>query len=433
MADQHRLSFLILLVALILGCRKDKDSEPPKAIFLQPVEGFSVNIPDTIAVVVAVSDDRLVESLTVLVANMDGVPIAPAVVVSVGAREQTIHIDLPLTDERIESGGYVLTARANDGSQDGRAFRGLVVQAAPLRVRSTFLVPPPSQSPPFILTRIDSSGAPSTFVTLDELGGATLDREYLYTAGTAMSPLRRWNLNSGGPSILASNPGTGSTAVPYFLGLVRDPVDGRIYVGTQDRQLLGFSISGVQVFSANTLIGFRSEATAVVGDNLISSAYNPVLQQRMLVQHAYSSGVLLSQWPSSVAPIGLSERDASHLLLFGNTAEGGAIQEINVLQGGVFTMREFPGEPIQCVTRLAPGTYALGFASGVRRFDYQSNAVVPLASGMNAACLTFNPVSGALLVGSGSSLIELDPLTGATGAPWIAPHDIGAIHLQLNR
>lgn len=433
MADQHRLSFLILLVALLLGCRKDKDSEPPRAIFLQPAEGFSVSIPDTIAVVVAVSDDHRVESLTILVADGNGVPIAPAVVVSVGAREQTVHIELPLTDERIETGGYLLIARATDGGQDGRAFRNLVVQAAPLRVRSTFLVPPPSQSPPFTVTRLDSTGVPSAFVTLDELAGAALDRDYLYTAGSMMLPLRRWNLENTSMSTMVGNPGTGNPTVPYFHGLVRDPLDGRIYIGTQDGQLLGFAPSGGQAFSATTLAGYRSEATAVVGDNLISSAYSPVLQQRVLVRHAYSSGVVLSQWPTTLAPVGLFERNPSQLLLFGNSVDGGVIQDINVDQGGVFTMREFAGEPIQCATRLAQGVYALGFATGVRRFEYQTNAVVTLTSGLNASCVTYNPVSGALLVGSGSNLIEVDPLTGTSGNPWVAPHAIGAVFLQMNR
>lgn len=433
MLDQHRLPVLILIVALLLGCRKDKDSAPPTVVFLQPGDGSSVSVPDTIAVSLAVSDDRLVESLSVLVADVNGVPISASVVVPVNERERTVHIDLPLLDERIESGTYVLTASASDGNQDGRAFRSLVVQAAPLRVRSTFLIPPASQSSPFIVTRIDSVGSSSSFASLNELAGTAIDRDHLYTAGTATHALLRWDLRTGNSSTLAANPGTGNQAVTYFHGLASDPADGRVYVGTHDGRVLGFASSGTQTFTSTAPGGYRSEATVVVGENLISAAYNQVSQQRALVRHAYSSGVVLSQFATSLAPIGLFERNQDHLLLFGNTALGGAIHDVHAVQGGTFIMREFPGEAIQCVARIAPGVYALGFASGIRRFSYQNNSVVTLSAGLDAACLTFNPVSGALLVGSGSNLIEMDPNTGAAGNPWVAPNDIGSILLQLNR
>lgn len=430
MRFQHRALVAACLALLGHACRKDKDSQPPTVRITAPGAGFSVGIPGSIAVGVAVSDDRRVERLSVLVADADGVPIAAPVALSVNATSRELIVDLPLSDERIPSGQYVLTAVATDGANTARDFLPITVQAAPLRVRSTYLVPPPGQAAPFTITRIDSAGGISPFVTLGELQAAACDLDHLYTAGTATEPLRRWRLSSGGAQVAVENP---AQHPAFFSSLRRDPADGRIYACTADGLVRGFAGSGLQAFSGAEPTGFYCEATARMGGFLFCAAYNPVSQQRLLVKHGYASGERLAQFPLAAAPVALWERDAQHLLLFGNTPSGGVVLDISAEQGGAWEVRAFPGEPIRCVERFAPGRFVIGFDAGLRRFDYQAASATTIVAGLAASGLTFDPVSGAMLAAAGSSVIAFDPLTGAIATSQTAPHPVGAILLRFNR
>lgn len=427
---QQSLLVAACAAALALGCRKDKDSEPPTVRITAPGTGFSVNIPDTIAVGVAVSDNERVKSLSVLLTDASGVPIAAPVVVPVDAPSRQLIIDLPLADERIASGPYILTAVADDGANTARDFLTITVQAAPLRLRALYLVPPPSQPPPYAITRIDSAGAASTFIAVNELAAAAIDLDHLYTCGTASEPLRRWGLGSGNASVLALN---AATHPAFFSALRRDPADGRLYACTADGQVRGYNASGSQVFSAALPPGFIGEATAVVGGHLICAALHPPTQQRLLVKHGYATGARLAEFNLAAAPVEVFARGGQHALLFGNDANGGIIAEVNTELGGAFEMRTFPGEPIRCVARFDEGRYALGFSSGIRRFDYQSNTVTTIVPGIGPSGLTFDPVSGAVLAAHDAQLTAFHPVTGVITSTQAAPHPVGKVLLQLNR
>lgn len=427
---QQSLLVAACAAAITLGCRKDKDSEPPAVRITAPGAGFSVNIPDTITVGVAVSDNERVKSLSVLLTDASGVPIAAPVAVPVDAPSRQLTIGLPLTDERIASGTYILTAVADDGANTARDFLSITVQAAPLRLRALYLVPPPSQPPPCIITQIDSTGSASAFITLNELAAAAIDLDHLYTCGTASEPLRRWGLGSGNAMVLAPN---AATHPNYFSALRLDPADGRLYACTADGLVRGFNASGSLVFSAALSPGFIGEATAAVGGNLICAAVHPATQQRLLVKHGYATGARLAEFSLAAAPVELFARGEQHVLLFGNNAEGGVILEVNTELGGSFAMRAFPGEALACVARFAEGRYVLGFASGIRRFDYQSNAVTTIVPGIGPSGLTFDPVSGAVLAAHGAQVTAFHPVTGVITSTQSAPHPVGRVLLRLNR
>jgi len=431
--DQQCLLVWGCAALLTLGCRKDKPSDPPTVRILQPGAGYSVAVPDTIAVSVSVSDDRLVERVTVLVADPNGVPLTPAVTASVQAGSATVALDLPVLDEAIATGSYVLTAIASDGQADARAFLGITVQAAPLRVRAMYLLPPVDGAGPYPVTRRDSAGGLALFTTLSELGGAALAGSTLFTHGALTGPLQRWDLGTAAGSVLVQNPGPGAGGQLYFNGLAADPADGRVYVGTSDGLVRGFAPNGPQLFNGATPAGFVSESTVVVGAFLVSAVVNPVTQQRALVQHGYASGAVFAQFPSAVDPVALFAIDDERLLLMGNAPAGAVIREVNVQLGGSSTVREFPGQVLRCAARASPDRFILALSTGVSRFDRAANAVVPLAPGLDANALAYDPVAGTVAAAVGATVQPLDPVSGMLGPSWTAPHPVGAILLQLNR
>jgi len=429
---RYQQCMLVAASAAVLawGCRKDKDSTPPMVRITSPGAGFSVGIPDTLTVGLVVSDDMGVQSVSVLVADVNGVPVSPSVSVTINARSSDFSIDLPLLSERIESGPYVLTAIASDGTNDARDFLSITVQAAPLRIRSMFLVPPATGPAPCTITRIDSVGNASVFVSLSELSGAAIGLDHIFTAGAATAPLERRRIATGAVNPIMPNPGLWPH---YFTCLSRDTQAGRVFACGSDGVVRGFTLDGAPAFTATLPVGYAGDAVADIGDAVVCAAYDPVAQHSSLLRMGGSSGAVLAQFNSDARAVALFAVDAQRFLLFGNTAAGGVIQELSATLGGAFTMRVFPGDAMQCAARVNGGLFAVGLASGVHRFDYPTAAATPLLQGLSAQGLTYDPVSGAVIAASGSVATAFDPLLGTVVSMQSATHPIGQVLLQLNR
>ncbi len=430
MRYQQCLMAAALVSMLAPGCRKDKDSTPPSVRILAPGAGFQVSIPDTFTVGVAVSDDRSVESITVFVADADGVPIAPVVVMSLGSASAELDVDLAVTDERIASGQYFITVRASDGVHDARAFQAITVHAAPLRVRSTFLIPPGSGAPPFTISRIDSTGGVSVFAAVQQLGQAVIGLDHLFVSGTSSAPLNRVRISTGSVESIMANPGSWSA---YFTCLARDPDDGRIYACGADGAVKGFTTDGATTLSAVLPAGYHGEAMAVVGNSVVCAAVEPVSQQRKVFRLGYSSGAVLGQVNAPSRAVAMFAVDDDRVLVFGNSAADGVVHELSLGSGGSVQLRAFNTDALRCVERASTGVFILGLASGVHRFDQQTAAATSIIPGLVVDGLTFDPVSGTTHAAGGSTITVFNTMTGAVLNTQAAPHAAAKVLFQTNR
>lgn len=433
MRDQQWALLLAVLGVFSSGCRKDKDEKPPVVRILSPTNGHSLTVRETISVRVEVSDDHTVESVVVSVIDAQGVPIAAAASAQVNASSAVLDLSLVVSNERIATGQYTLVARASDGENDGRAFLDVLVNAAPLRLRSVFILPRTSDPAPYTVTRIDSTGALSTWTVLSELACAAITPDNLYTAGSASQPVMRWSFDPIQSTTLFPNQNPVGINEPYFYGTTIDPADGRLYSGTRDGIIRGFGVQGSQTFTATTTSGSRSTLTTVVGDKLASHVVTPSTGERKLLTYAYSSGALLGQFQSDIEAIGAFRRTDQWLLVMGNRNGDGVIVERNVDVGGTIDVLTLPGDPIRKAIRLNESTYILGLTTGLARFSQPSNTLVTIAPGLVVDALAVDPTSGHVLAGSGDQLLEVDPNSGAVITTRTMPSSIGYILPLLNR
>ncbi|MBK8499513.1 MAG: hypothetical protein IPL52_12030 [Flavobacteriales bacterium] len=433
MRDQQWAWFVGCSVLLMGACRKDKDDTAPTVHILYPAAGSTVNVPDTITIGVHVEDNEGVEQLTVMLTDSEGLPVGPIALLDIHSASAQVQVELAITSERLESGNYQVIARASDGENDGRAFLDLWLLGAPLRLRSIFLVPPAASSPPYTITRIDSTGALSTWATTSELGGTAIDLDHIYLAGESTQPLVRRRISNGSSTTLLANEGVPGAPLPFFHGLDANGHDSRTYVGTVTGALRGFNAQGNGVFNATSPIGTYSELSAVIGNYVVSIARNAVLGTRQTINYAHNSGATLGQFPFDLTPVALHTSGGDHLLAFGNRNGDGVIQERNVEAGGVYEMQVLSGTEIGSVARVDEYTFAVATESGVLRFERPGNSIQLLAPLPGAGAIVFDKTSGSLLVGVGDQLIRIDPSTGVQLDVLTAPTAIGGILLQSNR
>lgn len=428
-----RILALLSLLSLLGGCRKEKDVDPPRVAILLPGNGMSLQVPDTLLVQVEVSDEREVKSLSISLLDQNGVPVAKPITVAVNSESAVITRELAITNERLPSGTYTLSAVASDGENRSSAFRNIQVQAAPLRLRALFIAAPTGSTGTTSITRIDSAGALSEYLTLSEFGGAAIDPTRLYLAGTFTQALVGIPQTDGVNPITVPNQGPAGTSAPFFRGLKVDPADGRFYFGTNDGFIRGLRDNGSVAFVGQSPVGSHSVTTAVVGDRLVSIVRFVALSEFRQVNHAYSSGVVLNQFPVDLEPVFLLARAPQQMLIFGNRNGNGVVQERNVVQGGSFDLRVFSEGPISAVVALDESTAIVAIPGRLVRYSALANSIVVLAQGFTAQALAYENATGALYVGVGNTLFTVDPQTGAQGTTATLPHEVGSILPLLNR
>lgn len=414
-----------------LSCKKDKDETPPVVDILSPSSGATFTIPDTIVVRVQVSDDRSVESLTVELLDPSGSIVASGGSRTIDAASGTCDLALVLTDERTLGGDHTIAARARDGNNDARDFVEVNILEAPLRLRSLFLAPPFSLESTTI-TRIDSTGAVSTFATVVDFNGIAVDgnTQHLFVAGSRYAPLQAFPTANNALPWQVNAPG--SDQPEQFTAVVVDPTDRHLYYATRDGFIRGWTGEGLQRFTAECLPDHRCEAIVVM-ENEVATWQRAIVGGASRIVTYTQAGTVFEQLPVQHERIALFNRSGSSLLHFANAQGEGLIEDINITAGGSPDIRTFPGEAIRAVVRVNPNQYIVALTNRLVRFDRPSQTIAPLASGISADALAYEEATGSLYIASGSTLITMDANTGTIVATASFGFTIGHILPLLNR
>ncbi|MCB0817961.1 MAG: hypothetical protein KDB77_10650, partial [Flavobacteriales bacterium] len=221
----------VLMVLLLVGCRKEEPNDPPQVLILQPSDNFSIQVPDTLSVQASLTDAQGLTGVTIQLLDANGVPVVPSVSLAISGTSFDLQRAFPVIDEGLASGPYSLAVRATDGNEQGSDFRSINVSAAPLRLRAVFAVHA-VQGGSVPVTRIDSVFQAAAFGTYPgDLAQATLasDPRLLYLAGAQNAPLRAIDLLNGNERWSVSN--QNMLGSPFFTALHQGS-DGRIYHAT---------------------------------------------------------------------------------------------------------------------------------------------------------------------------------------------------------
>lgn len=423
----------LALLLLLAACRKEEDQDRPQVRILEPAGSITLNVPDTLLVRVEVQDERIVERVTIALTDANGVPVAPPVQATVNQPSAVVVRELPVTNEFLATGSYTLSVTASDGANEGRAFRSVDLQAAPLRLRALYVTPPAGHPPPVTVWRVDSTGALAEYRSLSEFGGAAIDARRLYLCGTVVQPTVGLPQAAGVGALTIPNEGPAGGTIPFFHGPTIDPSDGRFYLASQDGFIRGYGSGGPQTFTAISPPDVRSRHTAVAGGRLVSLARNQVLDEWRMVVHAIPAGDVLSQFAMDLEPLDLQYWQGDQVLVFGQRNGAGVIQARNVQQGGGSDLMTFNGGPLLDVARAAPGTYFVALPDQIVRYSTSSNSVTVVAQGLEARALAFEAATGTLYAGVDGQLVAIDPTTGARTVLHTFPHPVGLILPLLNR
>lgn len=410
------------LCGLLCGsCGKDKDDQAPTVQFLSPVSGVNVVIPDTLTISVEVSDNEYLTNVTFSVVNAQGFPVASSISVEPGSNPATITVHVLLISDLILSGDHEVKVVASDGANRTTRSRSITVSGLPRRMRGIYLLTQPSSSH-VLVQRIDSTGTLGTLNTLDQdLGCSAVSAhgQSIFVGGGTVGPLTA--LHPDG-SVQAQLAGSNTLSIPFFTALHAGP-NGSVFVATNDGQLrrLNKDLGGTG-YQTQAIAGHRILQILQRTDHVLTAQSAIASAEERLVSYSPIGGVLTDVWMLDKVPVVLFERDADHVLLFGNRNGQGVVEERNTSDGGYWEPRTFP-DPISDVAQVSSNLYIVATGGELVRFTYNNAGTVTIASGNTFEHLAYNEVSGELIATDGPQVFILDPGSGSVLNTYVLPGD----------
>lgn len=139
----RRLINYIALLAILLAvgsCRPEADLYAPLIIFTEPKAGLVINLPDTIDVVVHITDHTLIRTVVLTLVNKDKIPVIPATTYYPDSMEYYISTSLPLVDKYLASGQYNLLVTVSDGKEQKNEYQPIVLKEISVQLEAYFVV-----------------------------------------------------------------------------------------------------------------------------------------------------------------------------------------------------------------------------------------------------------------------------------------------------
>jgi len=419
----------IVAVMVLSACRKELDSEAPLITILQPSDGVVVQVPDTLRIELEVRDNVQLSSVSASLTDDQGVPLSGNVTRSLSGTYARLSLSLPVTDETLSGGSLTLTVRANDGRNDGRAFRPVSVVPAPLRRLAILLAPAPGSTG--TVFRFDPSTGSEAWHGPADIGPLLAVGSEVFLAGSDQGDLQRRSYD-GNWSTLATNGTPATSERPFFRGLGHALLDDRIYAGMDDGRVAGYLRSGNQVFNGWSFPGTVSHALLPLADRVVSGAFDEVGNAWRLTEHAYVSGDALTWRPLDHACIALRSAGGERVLSFGNGNGAMAIRSIYMVQGGTISEADVPGIVLYDVVSTSGGDHFLATSNGIKRYR-TSTGLTDLADAGAVQSIAYDDATGSLWALMDGQIKQMSPTNGDVLGSWTAPAGMAQVEVVLNR
>gem|GEM_PF-6148408 len=393
-------SSIFILICGLVSCKKEK-SDPPQITFFSPPVSAAYANGDTIHVTASVHDDEGISKLTCSLVNSSFTPVLPVKSFTAGLTDYQVDFLYVINNVEIPTGNYNLLIFAADGETDVREYRSVYISELPRNLVSVFISC--NQGGGTNVYKADTGGSPVQFVSLagDFTGAAVNTRhEQLYIAGGYSGDLNAINTTTAGISWKEPNCASGGT--PCFWGLSSDK--NKIYVSCHDEKIIGYNEAKVQQFFAATDQGSFPTLTLPLETKLLAIEKFIFGGALNLIIYNNPGGIPLKVSPVSIDVKAMIRKNSNEVYIIGN--ENGYTKIfICDLQNGVLTMRyQEPGMLTADAAAVDEYHLVLATDAGLIEYDYNSNSNVPLVSGMDVQCISYEDAGNEIYAARGNEV-----------------------------
>jgi len=419
---------ILLLSSLLWNCKKESNFDPVIS-FIKPEGSILLLAGDTFQVEAHISDDKSLTFISLQLLYMNGTPASSAVLYQPENNSFHINTLYIVNNTALESGHYLITITASDGTNTSRKAREIEIQALPVERLK--------------LLAINATSSTVSVFELDTLQGYSLLTHVNgdYRSSSVSSRYRRLNIlgsRSGPFTVLNASNGN---LIKEISGLC--PIGNQCFeylhfqdelnfVSYYDGRLKAFDANGLQRFEIAQQGYFRPVSMFRLGDYLIAELLylNPL--NRKIGTFFYPSGVLTLEASVNMDVLSMFRRSPNELYIFGHSNGMAVVDIFNLQLNRTTPLRIFGGMTINDVYQFQTNEFYLATDQGLWNYkvdigSFTQSTVTPIQS------LKFDPVMNELFLIEGKNIKVLDAATSMLKKQYTLPDSVLNLHILYNK
>lgn len=391
--------FSVILLNLLLACKKEKDKLPPVIIISTPAENQPFNINENIHLTGTITDESDITNATVNLLNEQGLPVHVTLPIQITSSPLGIDVRYALDNIHLESGYYKICIFASDGNRDAYAYRRIQIIGVS-KVVSKILVTTIGNSMQTNLSYVDTASgllSPLAAFSGDHLASAT-DSYFQRFIHCGKSTGHFTGVDIGSKAVVFDVAPVISPPMPYFTGFHRSSTN--YYVAAYNEQIKGYDPGGNVIYNAKQRSGYYAQHMCMNGVQLISEERHKITADKKLVCY-YETGVARQSANLVQDVISFCEKDNTHVFVFGNKAGQGVIQLYDRNTNNLWDPYPYAlaTGSILCVLKLDADTYLIAHSNGsIYKYVYSTSSVTPYLNGYTTVQLIKEELANVLYV-----------------------------------
>jgi hypothetical protein len=405
-----KLWLMLLVYFLALSCNDDEDTQSPLVIIQQPAENQPFNTIDTIFVSVTASDNERIESIDIEILDENFQPVGQRRSYTASGTSVNFATNFAVELPDLQTGFYYLTARANDGSNIGSAYRKIVLNAIPLELERIF-VATASANNVKVYSRLPEASAWTQHLDrqADFAGAALSYRKNIFgLAGGEIGDAIFYE--TGEWQVVQSLAGPGFPGLPFFTGLS--------FSADVQEFLLLQSEPRLRVYDqfAAGLNGFPLQVehrpvSAYALDQFYYVDEKPITNPNHSLA-IYSRPGLLMSFLNVGGPVkGVFAKTENEVYLWVAASSGAQLRILNTTTYLVSTVFERAGESLKSVDEISPGQFVFSTSAGFFRYNFNNGSTIVISNSLSPEDVKYEALSGLIYTSSGS-LLQRYSITG---------------------
>jgi hypothetical protein len=127
-------SFFLVVILSFGACLPEEEMYDPEIVFIKPVPGYTLNMPDTLEISVEIRDEKPVRSVVLSLVDESSVPVVPVNYYYPDKTEFILLASLPVTDKAIPGGPYSVMVTVSDGENSKNKYQNISINEVPVEI-----------------------------------------------------------------------------------------------------------------------------------------------------------------------------------------------------------------------------------------------------------------------------------------------------------
>jgi hypothetical protein len=390
------IAFISLVLSLLYGCKKEKDTQPPVVNISSPYDNQPFAVYDTMTIIAEVKDEARLEWITIELVNDQMIPVQQTVDIEPTALQTNISRPYIIYDMHLQSGTYYVRIKAFDGFNESSSYKQISITAAPVERKGFYIL---SKNAPTVTSvyYMDESFSIVPKLTLNgDLSNSAINSYYqdIYVAGQYSGNVSGIDLESH--SVKWSIPAIQSSS-PYFTNIYND--GSYSYVSFYGGSVKAYDQNGVQRSTAVSAQNYYPVKTLRHADYLVTEQRDISSASKKIVLYYANNGTGYQETVLTQEVVAFYTKDPDNIFTFGNS-NGQAVMEIYQLStNGFWEPHTLPAGRLLSVAQVDGNTYLLGHENNtVYKYQYSNNSLTTWLGSVKATDIFYDPVNNEVVI-----------------------------------